>query len=490
MSQKWFKECESEQLHLSGKIQPHGAMLVVSSDSKVTHFSENVGEYIPVEPTTLLGKSLPTYLLKPFSEHQAPPGKPSLKQIQLDDWPAHEVVIIQNNDGSFLLELYRADEHPLSNVSTPNLGAMISNDQELKEIQHSLVSWIAEITGHERAMYYQFIEDGDGHVTEEFCSREDIGSYLDLRFPASDIPHIARSLYLKSDWRMIPNASADSINLVGLNTTPDLTFSDLRSVSPVHQVYMSNMGVGSSISFPIVRNDELDALISCHSSKGHYIPRENLIKIQSVLSAYNTLLKDYDLRMRMQVIDEFNLKHTQLRILLAQPSSIENSWAAIAAEISHNFAADGVILCTPTNTLAYGLTPDLASLEKINNWFNDMDSELVTHTQHLSYEIPDLSLCEASGVSAIKFRYPSNNRISMNLYLLREEYIHEVTWGGNPNKPQEHHDGEYGISPRQSFSKWVEKRIGHCRPWPKTIRLELLRLKSILEQGQYTLESE
>jgi len=65
----------------------------------------------------------------------------------------------------------------------------------------------------------------------------------------------------------------------------------------------------------------------------------------------------------------------------------------------------------------------------------------------------------------------------VRLYLCRREWLHEVAWGGNPDKPVEYHDGTLGIAPRRSFEKWVEKRIGYCRPWENEVRLLLLRLR-------------
>lgn len=44
-------------------------------------------------------------------------------------------------------------------------------------------------------MYYSFLDDGDGEVLNEKKDSSLYGSYLGLRFPASDIPKIARKLF-------------------------------------------------------------------------------------------------------------------------------------------------------------------------------------------------------------------------------------------------------------------------------------------------------
>ena len=48
-----------------------------------------------------------------------------------------------------------------------------------------------------------------------------------------------------------------------------MTYSVLRSVSPIHLEYMRNMGTGSSMSVSILRNGELWDCHSCH----HHSPK-------------------------------------------------------------------------------------------------------------------------------------------------------------------------------------------------------------------------
>ena len=68
-----------------------------------------------------------------------------------------------------------------------------------------------------------------------------------MHYPASDIPAQARRLYLKNWLRLIFDAIRSprgSFRLCNPTGAPlDLSFSVLRSVSPVHLEYMKNMGV-------------------------------------------------------------------------------------------------------------------------------------------------------------------------------------------------------------------------------------------------------
>jgi light-regulated signal transduction histidine kinase (bacteriophytochrome) len=67
--------------------------------------------------------------------------------------------------------------------------------------------------------------------------------------------------------------------------------------------------------------------------------------------------------------------------------------------------------------------------------------------------------------------------------LCRGETLYDVVWGGNPEKPVEVHEGLLNISPRRSFEKWVEKRMGYSRPWSNECRLMALKLREFLNIG-------
>lgn len=52
----------------------------------------------------------------------------------------------------------------------------------------------------------------------------------------------------------------------------DMSFAQLRSVSPIHCQYLQNMGVSASLSISIVVDGELWGLISCHHDSPKVTP--------------------------------------------------------------------------------------------------------------------------------------------------------------------------------------------------------------------------
>ena len=59
-----------------------------------------------------------------------------------------------------------------------------------------------ELTGYDRVMIYRFDDDGHGEVFAE-TRRPELEAFLGNRYPASDIPQIARRLYERNRVRLL-----------------------------------------------------------------------------------------------------------------------------------------------------------------------------------------------------------------------------------------------------------------------------------------------
>ncbi len=118
-------------------------------------------------------------------------------------------------------------------------------------------------------MVYRFLGDGSGQVIAE--SREaSLEPLLNFRYPASDVPQQARELYKKNWVRVITDVASEPVPILALEDggrALDLSYADLRSVSPIHIEYLKNMGVGASMSISIIAGGELWGLIACHAKE-------------------------------------------------------------------------------------------------------------------------------------------------------------------------------------------------------------------------------
>ncbi len=94
-----------------------------------------------------------------------------------------------------------------------------------------------ELTGYDRVMIYRFDEAGHGEVFSE-TKKPDLEALLGNRYPASDIPQIARRLYERNRVRLLADVHYKPAAL-SPRTSPisgqelDMSLCFLRSV-PVH----------------------------------------------------------------------------------------------------------------------------------------------------------------------------------------------------------------------------------------------------------------
>ncbi len=132
---------------------------------------------------------------------------------------------------------------------------------DLQTLYEVSVREIQRMTGYDRVLIYRFEEEGHGQVIAE-ASAPSMELFNGLFFPASDIPEQARELYRRNWLRIIPDADYTPVPLVpqlrpDTQQQLDLSFSTLRSVSPIHCQYMKNMGVLSSMSVSLIQGGKL-----------------------------------------------------------------------------------------------------------------------------------------------------------------------------------------------------------------------------------------
>ena len=122
-------------------------------------------------------------------------------------------------------------------------------------------------------MVYRFDDEGHGEV---FAERREpqLEPFLGNRYPASDIPQIARRLYERNRVRVLVDVDYAQVPLrprlsplTGRDLDMSLCF--LRSMSPIHIQYLKNMGVGATLVASLMVGGRLWGLVSCH----HYAPR-------------------------------------------------------------------------------------------------------------------------------------------------------------------------------------------------------------------------
>ncbi len=482
MKPGFFQACENEPLHLSGAIQPHGCLLAIGDDGRISHASANTAAFIELEPQQLLGQPAPDFLTEVLDDLGNSPGSRNLGAMtNEDDEITLDISASRGENGQAVLELVRHQKAPAGTLSAARvpLEAPPDDRDAVARAQQNITEQVMQLTGCQRVLYYAFRDDGDGEVLAESHQPEAYGSYLGLRFPASDIPLIARSLYLKNPWRLIPDAQAESVPLLSKNEAPlDLTWSDLRSVSPMHSTYLANMGVCTSLSFPLSLGNHLTGLIAAHHRESRQLSLPLLEQCAALVRGHSLAMGAFQTKYRMQLVDSLTRRLQEPRQIIMRHGDIRSAWQELAPWLMEQFRVDGAILHLDEAVHPIGESFEPAALEAFDQWFLHQPRDFVYLEDSLSRAVPDFPLSEVAGVLAISVPQPGSH--PLRLYLTRKQYIHEIAWGGRPDKPEEYHDGELGIAPRRSFEKWLEKRLGYCREWDNEARLMALKLREIL----------
>lgn len=472
----FFTACEQEKLHLSGAIQSQGALIVANSGGFITHVSTNIESFVSnIRP----GEYLPHWL-QTASEtiNKEKPGEYKLLSIS-EHFFHGELLITISFKGAVLYEFFPLKQENIAPSFSSEI-LQINRHAELHSLQAKLVQYIHQNCHFERTIYYQFLSNGDGSVICEERNSSDIGSYLGLRFPASDIPMIARTLYVQNPWRIIFNAKASTSPLVGVSKTPpDLTFATLRSVSPQHVIYMQNMGVESSISFPIILNRQLDGLITCHHAENTNPSIQTLERMSQLVKRYNQQYSTFISQQKMKMLDNLERWVGDARLYFYSMITDTQQWQSLADWLSEAFQADGILLDINGYRWQSGGQPSFQQIDMIVNYFSKEETT-IWHEPALQKFFSSTYFSDVAGVLAIKNALFQD--VCIQLFLFRKESVEEITWGGNPNKPVNFHDGHLGISPRKSFEKWIEKTLGHSSVWSDEQLLKASKIRELLQE--------
>lgn len=481
------QHCEAEQLHLSGAIQSFGALIRVDTLSgHITHVSANLADIVGIEAEAVLGLSqdcLPWLLGPALETLSEQPGESVVIRGIIDHGGLKVDGLAIRGAGCILVELERScrDFGAVSaqRLQTPLLRVPYDED-ELARHHGLLTQAFREVTGYDRVMIYRFHDDWSGEVIAEATTGK-LGGYLGLRFPATDIPAIARDLYMLNPARMIPDAASKPVPLLGVDPAPpDLTWSGLRSVSPVHLEYLGHMGAGASFSVAIRVGGRLWGLVACHHLTPRILSPEHRMACVSLANAYSLGLTSHLASRRFQSIDGLGRRIAKILEALAEHDDPLDGIPSVAERLRMTMNAQAFAMAAGGDVVIAGDGPDLDGMGIVDDWFLNENREAVVITDHLEdiFRGQPLLLAVVSGMVAVKARSPRSGWV--RFYWFRPAQPQEVAWAGNPNKPTVEKAGVAMLSPRRSFEKWIEVKAGYSRPWTGEEKIAASKFRTML----------
>ena len=289
-----LSNCEREQIHLAGSIQPHGALLVVREpDQAVVQASANAAAFLglaeePVGPLprpsstatspTASGRTSASRWTASRSRSAAGSATGTQPFDGLLHRPPEGGLVIELERAGPPVDLSRQVERGAADASSPAASLRALCDETARIFK--------DLTGYDRVMVYRFDERRPRRGLRRAARSRSSSPILGNRYPASDIPQIARRLYERNRVRVLVDVGYAPVPLrprlspvTGRDLDMSLCF--LRSMSPIHVQYLKNMGVAATLVVLAVVGGRLWGLIACH----HYAPRFVHYEMRAVVRA-------------------------------------------------------------------------------------------------------------------------------------------------------------------------------------------------------------
>ncbi|SEI51343.1 ATP-binding protein [Frateuria terrea] len=464
--------CAREAIRTPGTIQPYGLLLVIEPATGTVVQCAVARAGLLARHGSPLGQPLDQALGGALADtarslvRTPEAGHAYLGTVTLEGVVHHAVA--HRAQGMIQLELEEATPGEPGSLEDlyPLIRAFMGDLERARDtaaLCDLAASQLRCITGLDRVLIYRFDEAWNGTVVAE-ARNEALPSYLDLRFPASDIPPQARELYRLSRLRLISDCDYVPVPIEpALNPATgepaDLSLTVLRSVSPVHLQYMRNMGTGASMSISLLREGRLWGLISCHNRAPHRVPYhvrtacDFLGQILSLQIAAKEHATEVEHRVGRRAIQ------ARLLALMAAEDDFLKGLAAEPGQLLSLTQSDGAALVHQGRCILLGRTPTEAQVRELVRWLDARRRGDEFHTASLPAEVPASMAFKdaASGLLAVSI---SQMHASYVMWF-RPELIHTVRWGGDPRKPP----GAATLDPRTSFEAWKETVRLQSLPW-------------------------
>lgn len=472
--------CDREPIHIPGAIQPHGALLALGLDlAEVVMASANAGPMLGVEPDDVPGASLASLLGAEAAEAvrvSVEGARAEVLHLHVEELAARGALLpsyvdaaVHRSGDRVLVELEAADpegEALLSYRAARGAMQRLSRTASVVELSEGLVREIADLTGFDRVMVYRFDQDWNGEVIAE-SRRPDLNPFLGLHYPHTDIPAQARRLYTVNWIRLIADILYTPVPIHAVldpatGAPLDLSHSTLRSVSPIHVEYLSNMGVTASMSVSLVIDGELWGLIACHHYSG---PLELSLDVRAASEFLGQVASQ--LVAERERADARESQRRAEELLTTVQAATSSSPAPLQTLMQISSLADlmdagGVALCFDGHLTTLGTVPDHASIRRIAELLRRPESQPGS-SSYLAALDPDLAAVADTAAGALVIGSAPDRWLCW----VRPELPEVVDWGGDPTNKQMAlaEDPQVRLSPRKSFEKWQQVVRGHSEVW-------------------------
>ncbi|TPE42812.1 GAF domain-containing protein [Pontibacter mangrovi] len=471
--------CGSIPLHLVNLIQPHGVLLVLDKkELRILQASENVGAFLPATPEQLLQEPLSRFL--PAAQYEEIQNKlegtleriPLTLQFEVDGKKTAFSALVLPQEEYVLLELEERQETAQDSFiglyqNIKYITSLLKQASTYQGIAQQAAEGLKKLSGFDRVMIYQFDPHWNGIVVAQ-AKEEDMDDYMDLRFPASDVPKQARELYFRNPYRIIPTHNYEPVRLQPVinpltQRFTDLSESNLRSVAKVHLEYLSNMNITASMSLPIIIDNKLWGLISCHHKTAKYPSYEMRSAMELLSGILSAQLEAKQKEESMALRVYLRGLHVNLMEQLFSAATFAEGLQEGSENLINLLSLGGTAVVYEGNVLKTGITPEEREIKELVSWLRRNKARSIFATDALPAEYPHSKAFSqvASGLIAI----PVNPEQGEFILGFRPEVLQTIKWGGNPNNAIQMEPDGKNYHPRNSFATYQETVKQTSLPW-------------------------
>ena len=476
-----LSNCEREQIHLAGSIQPHGALLALDErDLTIVQASTNAASFLNLEGT-LIGRPLSALPGTMAARVKAHLGEPLHRRAVAvrgrigDPSIAVDALLHRPPSGGLIVEFERGGTPINVRLLLDAASQAILNASSLRGLADEAAAIIERITGYDRVMVYRFDDLGHGEVFSE-VRKSALEAFLGNRYPASDIPQIARKLYLQNRIRLLVDVGYEPVPVVPRHAPLggrgggdlDMSMCALRSMSPIHLQYLKNMGVGATLVISLVVGGELWGLIACH----HYAPRFIPFETRGLCELLGEIVATRIAALESFVQSQSELVVRRLEQRMVEAIGHDGDWRVALFDGSQTLLrslnASGAALVYEGQVQTMGEAPATGEIRAIAAWLDSRPREAIAATASLGLD--EASFAPLTAVAAGLLASPVSAAPGEYLMWFRPERVRTVTWGGDPNKPVIVGTDPRQLSPRLSFAQWHQVVEGTSDPWTRADR--------------------
>jgi chemotaxis family two-component system sensor kinase Cph1 len=468
--------CDKEPIHIPGAIQPHGVLLALQgAELRVVRASDNTLERLGIEPARVFGLTV-EQILDPAAaqlirNNAAVRSWKRFNPISAEVGGRKFDAIVHRSGDFVVVELEPIDlvaQGTYRDYGADTHQAMIrlQGAESLAELMHSAAEVVRWVTGYDRVMIYRFSEEGHGQVVAE-DRVQSLEPFLGLHYPASDIPAQARHLYVLNWLRIIADVEYRRAELLSTpdskSTEPlDLTYSALRSVSPIHIEYLRNMGVRASMSVSLVHDDKLWGLIACHYYSPKFIPYSVRMTFELLGHMLSTLILSWLRKDEAEIREAIGERRVRLLERLHRADYIAAGLTDVPEDLLKLVGASGAAILEEGRFTPAGACPDEDAVRAFAAWMAREKHDFLATSRIIGdFPMAPPLGAHAAGVLALGLHETASNAVLW----FRPEVVQTVSWAGNPEKTYDEGPNGPRLNPRGSFKLWRETVQNQSERW-------------------------